>query len=46
MSRIIASLTITALLVFYFISDSPSRDGLLAAAIIVAIGDAAARISK
>ena len=46
MRHSIISLAIAALLVFYFLSDSPSRDGFLAAAIIAAISDAADRISN
>lgn len=44
MNRIISSLGVLALLVLYCLSESPSRDVMLVAAIIVAIRDAADRI--
>lgn len=42
--RIVATVTIIGLFLMYYYSTHPSRDVLLASALVVAIGEAATRI--
>jgi hypothetical protein len=46
MNGLVASLGICALFVLYTLSDSPDRDCLLFGAVIIAISNAADRISE